>query len=214
MKPITVIICFLLAIFSINAQNVDLGEQVMVKAKVVDVNTKQPLSIELEFEPTTGRKFVVKSLENSGKFDQLFQSGTEYKVTYTGDNVYREETVFKPMGKAGESYSEITHTFEVKGLAPGVVVETFDVFGANSTDLTSAGKSALKKMKVLMRFNRNASFIFQVNAPTKSLADKRLNTLKDYLGDWRRLLERIEFLSGTSGNSLDIKVDKLKDVFK
>lgn len=213
MKSITTILCFLFTIIGINAQG-NLGEQVMVKGKVVDVNTKQPLSIELEFEPPTGNKFVVKSLEDSGKFSQLFQSGTKYKVTFAGDNIYREETTYTPIGKAGEGYSEITHTFEVKGLAPGVVVEDIAIFGAGSTDLTSAGKSFLKDMKISMRFNRNTSFIFQVNAVHKTLATNRVNTLKDYISDWRRLLERIEFQTGTGGNNLIIKVSKVKDVFK
>lgn len=213
MKSITTILCFLFTIIGINAQG-DLGEQVMVKGKVVEVNTKQPMSIEIEFEPSTGRKFVVKSLEGTGKFDQLFQSGTKYNVTFSGNNVYREEIEFTPKGKSGEGYSEINHTFEVKGLNPGVVVENLDLFSAGSADLTAAGKAALKKMKISMRFNRNASFIFHVNAADKTLAENRMNTLKDYISDWRRLLERIEFQTGTSGNSLIIKVSKIKDVFK
>lgn len=213
MKSITTILCFLFTIIGINAQG-GLGEQVMVKGKVVDVNTKQPISIELEFEPPTGSKFIVKSLEITGKFDQLFQSGTKYNVTFAGDNIYREETTFTPVGKEGEGYSEIAQTFEVKGLTTGVIVEDIAIFGAGSTDLTSAGKSFLKEMKISMRFNRNASFVFQVNAADKTLAANRMNTLKDYISDWRRLLERIEFQSGTGGNNLIIKVSKIKDVFK
>ena len=213
MKSITTILCFLFTIIGINAQG-NLGEQVMVKGKIVDVNTKQPMSIEIEFEPPTGRKFVIKSLEGTGKFEQLFQSGTKYNVTFSGDNIYREEIDYTPTGKAGEGYSEITQTFEVKALAPGVVVENIELFSPGSTDLTSAGKAALKKMKISMRFNRNASFIFQVNAADKKLAENRMKTLKDYIGDWRRLLDRIEFQSGTSGNNLIIKVSKVEDVFK
>ncbi|MFA7326950.1 MAG: hypothetical protein WC121_09815 [Candidatus Kapaibacterium sp.] len=212
MKSITVIAVFLFAIIGINAQVGDIGQQVMVKAKVIDVNTKQPISIELEFQPSTGNKFVVKSKEGSGTFEQLFQANETYAVTFTGDNVYREESTFTP--KSTEGYSEINYTFEVKGLAPGVVVEDLEIFGANSTDLTANGKEAINNMKISMRFNRNTEFIFQVNAPNKTLAENRLKTLKDYTSNWRRLLDRVVFQSGTGGNNLIIKVNKVEDVMK
>ncbi len=210
MKSITLIAVFLLAIIGINAQ--DIGQQVMVKAKVIDVNTKQPISIELEFQPATGNKFVVKSKEGSGTFEQLFQANETYAVTYKGDNVYRQESTFTPKSSAG--YSEISQTFEVIGLAPGVLVEDLDIFGANSTDLTAKGKEALNQMKISMRFNRNTEFIFQVNAANKTLSDNRLKTLKDYTSNWRRLLDRVVFQSGTNGNNLQIKVNKVEDVMK
>jgi hypothetical protein len=212
MKFITVITAFLLAIIGINAQVGDIGQQVMVKAKVIDVNTKQPISIEIEFQPKTGSKFVVKSLENTGTFEQLFQANETYEVTFKGDNVYREESTFTP--KSNEGYSEINHTFEVKGLAPGVVVEELDIFGPNSTDITAKGKAALNKMKISMRFNRNTEFIFLVNAPDKQLAENRLKTLKDFISNWRRLLDRVVFQSSTSGNNLTIKVSKIEEVMK
>lgn len=209
MKSITVITCFLLAIIGLKAQ--ELGEQVMIKGTVIDVNTKQPIAIDISFEPPTGSKFVVKSAEGTGKFEQLFQSGTTYNVIFTGDNVYRTETTYTPMGTPNEGYSEAAANFEVKGLNPGVVVEELNIFGANSTDLTAAGKEALNNMKVSMRFNRNASFIFQVNGTNKNLADSRIKTLKDYIADWRKLTERIDFQSGTTGNNLVIKVKSIKD---
>lgn len=210
MKSITVIAVFLFAIIGINAQ--DIGQQVMVKAKVIDVNTKQPISIELEFQPKTGNKFVVKSNEGTGAFEQLLQANETYAITFMGDNVYREESSFTP--KSNEGYSEINKTFEVKGLAPGVVVENLDIFGANSADLTTAGKDAVNNMKVSMRFNRNTEFVFQVNAANKALAEKRLKTLKDYTNNWKRLLDRVVFQSGTSGNNLIIKVNKVEDIMK
>ena len=210
MKSITVIAVFLFAIIGINAQ--DIGQQVMVKAKVIDVNTKQPISIDLEFQPATGNKFVVKSKEGTGTFEQLFQANETYTITFTGDNVYREESSFTP--KSNEGYSEINKTFEVKGLAPGVVVENLDIFGANSAELTSAGKGAIDNMKISLRFNRNTEFAFQVNAPNKTLAENRLKSLKDYTNNWKRLLERVVFQSGTSGNNLVIKVNKVIDVMK
>ena len=210
MKSITVIAAFLFAIIGINAQ--DIGQQVMVKAKVIDVNTKQPISIDLEFQPASGNKFVVKSKEGTGTFEQLFQANETYAVTFTGDNVYRSESTFTP--KSSEGYSEINQTFEVKGLAAGVLLEDLDIFGANSTDITAKGKEALNNMKISIRFNRNTEFLFQVNAANKTLADNRLKTLKDYTKDWRRLLDRVVFQSGTSGNNLLIKVNKVEDVMK
>lgn len=210
MKSITVIAAFLFAIIGINAQ--DIGQQVMVKAKVIDVNTKKPISIEVEFQPKVGSKFVVKSKEESGTFDQLLQANETYAITFMGDNVYREESSYTP--KSNEGYSEVNQTFEVKGLAPGVVVENMDIFGANSADLTASGKEAINKMKISMRFNRNTEFVFQVNAPNKNLAENRLKTLKDYTKTWKKLSERVIFQSGTSGNNLIIKVNKVVDVMK
>lgn len=212
MKYITVLVVFLLAIIGIQAQVGDIGQQVMLKAKVIDVNTKRPISIGVEFQPKVGSKFVVKSKEDTGTFDQLLQANNEYEVTFEGDNVYRETINYTP--KSNEDYSEITHTFEVKGLAPGVVVEDLDIFGPNSTDITAKGKAALKKMKISMRFNRNTDFIFQVNGPNKTLGDNRLKTLKDYMGDWRRLLDRVEYETSTSGNNLQIKVKQVTDIMK
>lgn len=210
MKSITVITAFLFAIIGLNAQ---LGEQVMLKAEVVDVTTGKPMSIELEFKPDNGRKFVVKSQEELGTFDQLLQGGTHYEVTFDGDNVYRE-TIDYTTGSAKDGYSEITHTFKVKALKPGVKVDEMELFGPSNNDLTAAGKAALKKMKLSMRFNRNTSFIFKVNAPNQALADKRLNTLKDYISNWRRLLERVTFETGTPGNSVDVIVQDVEDIFK
>jgi hypothetical protein len=210
MRSITVITAFLFAIIGLNAQ---LGEQVMLKAKVVDVTTGKPMSIELEFKPDNGRKFVVKSQEESGTFDQLLQGSTHFEVTFDGDNVYRE-TIDYTTGSAKDGYSEITHTFKVKALKPGVKVDEMELFGPGNNDLTAAGKAALKKMKLSMRFNRNTSFIFKVNAPNQALADKRLNTLKDYISNWRRLLERVTFETGTPGNSVDVIVQDVEDIFK
>lgn len=212
MKSITVIAVILFALIGIKAQTGDIGQQVMVKAKVIDINTKQPISIELEFQPKTGNKFVVISKEGTGTFEQLFQANETYTVTFTGDNVYRTETTFTP--KSNEGYSEINQTFEVIGLAPGVQVEDFEIFGPNSTDLTAKGKEALNNMKISMRFNRNTEFLFIVNAPNKTLAENRLKTLKDYTSNWRRLLDRVVFQSGTNGNNLQIKVNKVEDVMK
>lgn len=212
MKYITVFATFLFTFIAINAQ--DLGQQVMLKGKVVDVNTNKPLSIEIEFQPKVGSKSVVKSAEGTGTFEQLLQANEEYELTFKGDNIYREEDTYTPKSNTSDGYSEIAETFKVKGLAPGVEVESLDIFAANSTDITSAGKAALNKMKISMRFNRNADFIFQVNAPTKALADKRLNTLKDFISDWRRLLDRVEFQSSTKGNTLNIIVSKVEDIFK
>lgn len=212
MKYITVLTAFLFTFLAISAQ--DLGQQVMLKGKVVDVNTNKPLTIEIEFQPKVGSKFVVKSADGTGEFQQLLQAGETYELTFKGDNVYREQISYTPTSNSSEGYSEISQTFKAKGLAKGVEVETLDVFSANSTDITSTGKTALNNMKISMRFNRNADFIFQVNAPTKALADKRLNTLKDYISDWRKLLDRVEFQSSTKGNNLNIIVSKIEDIFK
>lgn len=210
MKSITVVTAFLFAIIGLNAQ---LGEQVMLKAKVVDVTTGKPMSIELEFKPDNGRKFVIKSLEDTGTFEQLLQGGTHYEVTFDGDNVYRE-TIDYTSGKAKDGYSEISHTFKVKALKPGVKVDEMELFGPSNNDITSVGKKVLKKMKISMRFNRNTSFIFKVNAPNQALADKRMATLKDFISNWRRLLERVTFETGTPGNSVDVIVQDVEDVFK
>ena len=39
-------------------------------------------------------------------------------------------------------------------------------------------------------------------------------TLKDYMGDWRRLLDRVEYETSTSGNNLQIKVKQVTDIMK
>lgn len=210
MKSITVLTAFLFAIIGLNAQ---MGEQVMLKAKVVDVTTGKPMSIEVEFKPDNGRKFVVKSHEETGRFDQLLQGGTHYEVTFDGDNVYRE-TIDYTSAVAKDGYSEINHTFKVKALKPGVKVDEMELFGPSNNDLTATGKKALKKMKLALRFNRNTSFILKVNAPNKELANKRLNTLKDYISNWRRLLERVTLEAGTPGNSVDVIVQDVEKVFK
>ena len=210
MKSITVLTAFLFAIIGLNAQ---MGEQVMLKAKVVDVTTGKPMSIEVEFKPDNGRKFVVKSHEETGTFDQLLQGGTHYEVTFDGDNVYRE-TIDYTSAVVKDGYSEISHTFKVKALKPGVQVNEMEIFGPSNNDLTAAGKEALKKMKLALRFNRNTSFILKVNAPNKDLANKRLNTLKDYISNWRRLLERVTLETGTTGNSVDVIVQDVEKVFK
>jgi hypothetical protein len=212
MKYIVGLLALFLTTFTMNAQV--MGKQIMLKGKVVDVNTNQPLSIEVEFKPSTGRKFVVKSLEKTGTFEQLLQAGETYEVTFKGDKVYRETIDYTPKANSSEEYSEISDVFKVKGLSVGTVVEDLDIFSPKSTDLTAAGKKAIDKMKIAMRFNRTASFTFQVGAPSKSLAENRLKTLKDYIADWKRLLDRVDFQTSTKGNDLVIKISKVEDIFK
>lgn len=212
MRYITLLAAILFTSFSLNAQV--MGKQVMLKGKTVDINTNKPLSIEIEFEPEKGRKFVVKSLENTGTFEQLLQVGESYEVTFKGNNVYRETINYTPKVTSSEEYSEISEIFKVKGLKSGTKVEDLSIFAPNTTDITSAGKDALKNMKISMRFNRNASFNFQVNAPNKTLAKNRLNTLKDFISDWGRLLDRVDLQTATNGNDLVISVSKVEDIFK
>lgn len=189
-------------------------EQVMIKAKLVDENTGEPLGAEIEFKLESGKKFVKKSDKTTGKFDVLIPENTTYEVEVSGNDVYREVFSYTSPSTGEESYKEFEHTFKVKKLAPGVVVSKQKIFAENSSELTQAGKNSLDAFKTNMRFNRNAEFNFQVNAQSKSVAEKRLASLKEYLSDWRRYLRMIEFSTGTGSDDLIIKISKVKDIFK
>lgn len=184
--------------------------QVLVKGKIFEENTLEPLVLSIEFRSQEGKKIKTQSNSN-GEFEQLLPSGSKYLVILNSDSILRKEFNFI----VDDSDKFIEQKTEWTAIKPKVGSRIFggNIFLNSSSNLSEQGIESLKELQMLLRFNRSLYVSFEISNK-ENLYESRLNFLKNYVESWTREKARIEFnIMGKeqSNNDLNVKITKMSD---
>ncbi|MGB9912138.1 MAG: hypothetical protein ACPLRO_02100 [Candidatus Kapaibacteriota bacterium] len=150
--------------------------QLILKGKVVDEYTGDPVGAIIEFRTDKGKKFKIKSDSISGEYSQVFNSGEKIEVIiYDWDLVRGKFNIELP---DTNKFAEIEQNFKVKRLKPGLVAYRFDCFERGSANLLPDCKEKLLSLDEVLRFNRNVKFEIQVTAFDTYIKIKQAKTIQ------------------------------------
>ncbi len=150
--------------------------QLILKGKVTDEFTGNPVGAIIEFRTNIGKKFKIKSDSVSGAYQQVFQSGDNIEVIiYDWDVVRQKFTLQLP---DTNKYAEIEQDFVVKHLREGIVAYKFDCFEAGRPDMLPNCKDSILYLDEVLRFNRNVKFEIQVTGFDTYIKTKKVHTVQ------------------------------------
>ncbi|MFN3305628.1 MAG: hypothetical protein ACK42Z_00390 [Candidatus Kapaibacteriota bacterium] len=164
MKALILILGFLFSsTFSLPAQFITNSTvQLILKGKVTDEYSGNPVGATIEFRTNTGKKFKIKSDSLSGEYQQVFQSGEKVEVYIYGWDIVRQKFIVELPDT--NKYAEIEQNFAIKQLKEGLIAYKFDCFDTESSELIESCKEKLLSLDEVLRFNRNVKFEIQVTA--------------------------------------------------
>ncbi len=185
--------------------------KVMLKGKVVNMQTGEPLQVSIELRNSEGKRIMkFENNSNTGEFQQLLDAGKTFTLVFTNYNILREEREVKI--KQGEGYTEQEEVFELPVLKIGTDVCKLDAFDKSEATLNPQAKKRLDHLKIQMRFNRSVKFDFLISG-SGALQQKRVQAVSDYISDWGYFTRRIEVKASDVKSDLVIRVSELEDVF-
>jgi len=158
---IFVFLCALILTFNY-AYSFNKNVTILVKGKVVDQFTGEPVETTVEFKTSKGKKFRIKTNSLDGTFEQIFNAGDNIEIKFYFWNVAR--TYYKIHIKDTIAYSEQYENFTVKKLEVGKSLFKFNLFKPRSSEFVSNYKQLLDSVEHLLRFARNIKVEFRVNA--------------------------------------------------
>lgn len=162
---------------------------------------------DVEFIDGNGKKFVKKT--DNGSFEQLLNVGEEYQVTFVADDILRDSDSFT-LTPPDEEFTPEKKTFKVIKLAKGKTIKSFDLFKENSAEFNGSKNEIIKKIKILLRFNRSINVNLVCNG-TK--ASDRAKALEAIVSKDKRLKRSANVTTGSGTNEstdLVIVVSELK----
>lgn len=190
------------------------NSQVLVKGTVKDENTSEPLGVDIEIRSLDGKKIKTQSNIITGVFEQLLPSGESYIVILNSDDILRKEFEFST--EKTDSYKEQEAEWTAIKPLPGSKIFSGEIFSNGNDEITSDGQKKLKEIQMLLRFNRSLYVNFEISGES-SLAQKRITTLNNVIGNWTREKSRIELVtnnSNTSAKDIIVKVNKIEEFIK
>lgn len=183
--------------------------QLILKGKVIDEYTGNPVGAVIEFRTNTGKKFKIKSDSVSGNYQQVFQSGENVEVIiYDWDVVRTKFTVQLP---DTNKYAEIEQNFAVKHLREGLIAYKYNCFERGNANLTPSCKDNLLGLDEVLRFNRNVKFEIQVTAFDTYVKTKRFEKVQKVVTDKKKkktIVEEIEKIEEPPADKIKELVDK------
>ncbi|MCX7909645.1 MAG: hypothetical protein N2560_09040 [Ignavibacteria bacterium] len=150
--------------------------QLILKGKVLDEYTGNPVGAIIEFRTSTGKKFKIKSDSVSGEYSQVFQSGENIEVIIYDWDVIRQK--FNVQLPDTNKYAEIEQNFTVKHLKEGLVAFKFDCFEKGNSSLLNDCEEKLGGLDDVLRFNRNVKFEIQVTAYDTYIKTRKVQTVQ------------------------------------
>ncbi len=216
---------FYIAIFFIAFTTSAFSAQILLKGKVTDAYTGKPMGVTMRFETKDGKIFKIKSDPVSGEYSQLFNSSTEYEVTFIHKEIVRKKETFTT--KESNDYKEFDRDFTVQRLAKDLLFMDINVFETGSANISGSFNSKLEELQDVMKFNRNVKFYFVVSlndiaekdrSAKSSLLAQREAALKDKvkaLGkDASRIQIKTENNCKKSTNNLAVIVKSIESILK
>lgn len=148
------------------------GTQVILKGKVTDEYTGEPVSVNIEFRGPNDKKIRIVSNSKDGSYQQVLTAGEEYEVIFTNYDIIRkkEKLILEDFGE----YKEITKNFTVKRLVPGKKVYEIQAFDVGSDKLNQIALNLLEELQEFMKFNRGVTFDIFVTGDNHYTAPKQI----------------------------------------
>ena len=156
---INLLLVFILFTSNSFAQN-NKSVQVLVRGIVSDWYDKSPLQVELRFEDPSGKYFKINSNSLTGRYEQVLNSNTKYKVRLFSAEIFPTEFIL--VTPEVNNYIEIEQNYEVIKLHPGRTVLVYDIFSFANSELNSNLNKFIEELNVKMRFNRNVKIQIEV----------------------------------------------------
>ncbi|MEJ5286725.1 MAG: hypothetical protein CH6_0265 [Candidatus Kapaibacterium sp.] len=183
--------------------------QLILKGKVYDEYTGNPVGAIIEFRTTTGKKFKIKSDSVSGEYSQVFNSGDKIEVIIYDWDVVREK--FSVQLPDTNKYAEIEQNFKVKHLKEGLVAYRFNCFETGSAEILPDCKANLLSLDEVLRFNRNVKFEIQVTAFDTYYKTKRKQKIQKVVTEKKKkktITEEVETIEEPPADKIKDLVDK------
>lgn len=147
--------------------------QIVLKGKVVDEFSGQPLSASIEIRTQVDKRFTIKTNPVDGSFSQVLNAGERYVLIFYNYDIIRQFDTIRTEEVA--KYTEQEMTFEVKRLKPGLTIFSLNGFESGQSIMTDTLKKVIASMFEALRFNRCFKLKFTVNSHDtyfeKGLAD-------------------------------------------
>lgn len=199
--------------------------QILIKGKVTDSYTGSPVGVTMKFETKAGQTIKIKSDPVTGAFTQLFESDTEYEVTFLHKEIIRKVETFKTESATG--YKEFEKNFSVQKLTKDLLFLDADIFDKGTSSINSGFDAQLEEIVSIMKFNRNVNFYFVVSlndiaekerASKAALLEERKSKLQEKVNNIGRDAGRIEVKSESSckksNSNLAVIVKSIESVLK
>lgn len=183
--------------------------QLILKGKIIDEYTGNPVGATIEFRTNTGKKFKIKSDSVSGNYQQVFQSGENVEVIiYDWDVVRAKFTVQLP---DTNKYAEIERDFVVKHLREGLVAYKYNCFERGEAILNPDCKDKLLALDEVLRFNRNVKFEIQVTAFDTYIKTRKVEKIQKVVTEKKKkktIVEEVEKIEEPQEERIKELVDR------
>lgn len=182
--------------------------QLILKGKVTDEYTGNPVGAIIEFRTNTGKKFKIKSDSVSGEYQQVFQSGESIEaIIYDWDVIRQKFNITLP---DTNQYAEIERNFVVKHLKENLVAFRFNCFDKGSAQILPNAADSLLSLDEVLRFNRNVKFEVQVTAFDTYIKTKNIQTVQKVVKEGKKKKTVTEEISSIEEPPAD-KIKQLVD---
>lgn len=187
--------------------------KVLAKCKVMDESTKSPIKVDIELKTPDGKKLKFTSNEVTGEFEQLLDGDNEYKLVFSGENIFRTKTSFRT--DTSKNYKEENFEFYVNEIKVGNRVFHGNLFKEGTAEISNFGKELLNDIKINLRFNRSVYLDFKLSANDTDLLNSRIAKVEEVISKWHTSKSRIEIKAETKSNETNFNayVTKIDNPF-
>lgn len=152
----------ILIIISLNFSLAQVNKsQVLVRGTVTDLFDNSPMQVEVRFEDPSGKYFKINSNSLSGRYEQVLNSNTQYKVRLFSNQIF--PTYFILVTPDVNNYTEIEQNYKVIRLDPGRTALVYDLFPSAKSDFNSNLNKVVDELNVKTRFNRNVKIKIEIS---------------------------------------------------
>lgn len=195
----------------INAQIINKSVQVLVKGKITDFYTNNPMQVEIRFEDPSGKFFKISSNSLTGNYEQVLQSGTKYDVRLNSNFIF--PTSYELITPNAEQYLEIDQDYQVIKLEKGTTALALDIFQAGSNIINVNAIDLINDLNVKMRFNRSVKVNFEINViDSREQFEKEITKKIKKKTIKQKSFDKVGFES-LGDNRLKQAISSLKDKF-
>jgi hypothetical protein len=160
-KTFFYVLLALIALTHIDAYSFNKTVQILVKGKIIDEYTGNPVEAQLEFRDQTGKKIRTKSNSLDGSWEQIFNSGDKLDLVVMNWDVAR--SISKLNVKDTSAYSEQKQDYYVRKFEQGKPIYKFNLFEPKLAKFVSNHNILLDSLKDVLLFSRNIKVELRIN---------------------------------------------------
>ncbi len=144
-----------------DAQIINKSAQVLVKGKITDFYSGNPMQVEIRFEDPSGKFFKISSNSLTGNFEQILQTDVEYNVRLNSNSIFPTSYILKT--PKADKYIEINQDYQAIKLEKQSTALALDLFQSGSDKINANTSDLIKDLNLKMRFNRSVKIEFEIN---------------------------------------------------